>query len=165
MKNLFVSYQVAAELKEKGFDEPCLAYFNGDVPHIMSTRGTSSVDKMFTCRNTFLHDIKNDLVLTPEENFTENGIDIVRSKWGMKVSAPIFQQVVDWFFEKHKIYVFPYRDDRGMWYHISYNGSTEKISAGYEWSTEEQKIVYKSGCFETWDDCKSKAIEEALKLI
>jgi hypothetical protein len=29
MKDLFVSYEQALELKELGFDEPCLAFYNG----------------------------------------------------------------------------------------------------------------------------------------
>lgn len=30
MKHLFVSYELAKELKQKGFDEPCMCYFNDD---------------------------------------------------------------------------------------------------------------------------------------
>ena len=29
MKNVFVSYEIAFELKQLGFDEPCFGYFLG----------------------------------------------------------------------------------------------------------------------------------------
>jgi len=72
MKHLFVPYEIALALKEKGFEEECLAYF------LTSTQP----DPVIT-------------VCNPNKQYPE---------WINTISAPLYQQVVDWFREKHKIH-------------------------------------------------------------
>jgi predicted ATP-grasp superfamily ATP-dependent carboligase len=117
MENLFVPYEIALKLKEKGFDEPSLAYYDKD--------------------KDFIIGILNNI--------------------GLKrfISAPLYQQVVDWFREKHKIviYVGLYdREDVNSWkYEITKYG--------------EYKLMGMSKQFPcTYYEALTKAIEEALKL-
>ena len=75
MNDLFVDYNIALELKEIGFDEPCLCYFIETKERIFSTIYTE-------------HDIlpsNSDLILN----------------W---VSCPLKYQVFKWFREVHNMY-------------------------------------------------------------
>ncbi|GIM60058.1 hypothetical protein CAPN008_01080 [Capnocytophaga canis] len=43
LKNIFVSYEIAQKLKEIGFDEPCISYYEKDNPNVRlneKTQGT-----------------------------------------------------------------------------------------------------------------------------
>lgn len=71
MKKLFVSYEIAKLLKEKGFNESCIAYYETKVT-------LNFLDTHF-------------------------GAIIPTNKDGFGVDAPLFQQVIDWFREKHNI--------------------------------------------------------------
>jgi len=75
MKNLFVTYEIAKQLKEKGFNEPCLAVYD-------ITQGNEQTAK--------LHKHPADCI---------NGDSIHPAA----ITAPLYQQVIDWLFEKHRI--------------------------------------------------------------
>ena len=80
----FVTYEIALKLKELGFDEECFAIFfkgilnNGRTVNYISDDWQSSF-------------YKNKI------NSESNSIDIV--------SAPLWQQVVDWFREKYLLHI------------------------------------------------------------
>ena len=78
MKDLFVSYEIAKQLKEKGFNEPCLAWYEFNYPQ-------------------YLH--------YPYKSFQSHSVsyDKIYNEYTEKISASLYQQVVDWLFEKHKI--------------------------------------------------------------
>ena len=84
MKEQFVTYEIALGLKELGFDEECFAIFfrtilnNGRTVNYISDDWESPFYKNRT-------------------NSESNSVDIV--------SAPLWQQVVDWFREKHNIHI------------------------------------------------------------
>ena len=75
MKNLFVSYQLALALKEKGFDEDCLG-------------GYSITDE---------HQF--------EFLFRISQIPIRKNSQMLYVLAPTHQQVTDWLREKHDLHI------------------------------------------------------------
>lgn len=78
MKDLFVPYEIALKLKEKGFDESCLrCYDNGKLMEFRDFRTIA-----FTAGEV------------QPENLT-----------GGLVAAPLYQQVTDWFREKHGIII------------------------------------------------------------
>lgn len=120
MKNLFVSYETALKLKEKGFDEPCFACYN--------------LDKHFFVRHIG--------ICLGSDEYTNNSV--IPDDYGI-FSAPLYQQVIDWFRGNYKIWICetPYKG----WtvYHTPTN------------ETPKQFII--SGVF------IDEAIEEALKLI
>lgn len=78
MKHLFVPYAIALLLKEKGFNEPCLTYWF-----------TTNHDTTPQLREKDIMDLKG---------WTNGYLD-------SNTIAPLYQQVVDWFREKHEIEV------------------------------------------------------------
>ena len=116
MKNLFVSYEIAILLKEKGFNEPCFAWYYLPEGNLM---GLGSQEAL---------------------KFKNKG-----SKKHF-CSAPLYQQVVDWFREKHL---------------IKFIESEQFIPSEYNvWSIKQ------AGSFKKYGEWTlNEAIEEALKLI
>ena len=82
MKNEFIPYEQALALKELGFDEPCLAFWDG--------KNTDA----FYFNN--IRDASGDY--TPFQKHD-------RLKW---FGAPLFQQAFRWFREKHNIQGYIY---------------------------------------------------------
>jgi hypothetical protein len=77
MQHLFVPYDIARQLKEKGFNEPCLMVFYGNNPygHLPDEMYLPSAVGKIT--NSTLKDDQHD-----------------------NVCAPLYQQVIDWFRDK-----------------------------------------------------------------
>ncbi len=78
MKHLFVPLTIAKLLVEKGFNEPCIAFY----------------------------DYKSELTIFeqhPETNITCYKNSEVRQEGN--VLAPLNQQVIEWFAKEHKIYI------------------------------------------------------------
>ena len=83
MRKEFIPYEQALELKELGFDEPCLAFYDG--------KNTES----FYFNNT--RDASGDYIPFQKHD---------RLKW---FGAPLYQQAFRWFREKHGLKIsFPY---------------------------------------------------------
>lgn len=81
MKHLFVPYETALQLKEKGFDEPCLAYYGNS---------TLTFDK-----HEYLEcDIKANYIL----GWKKHVITL----------TPLYQQVIDWLWNNYRILIYPY---------------------------------------------------------
>lgn len=76
MDHLFVSFELASELKEKGFNEPCFSYYYNFGNNIFCN--CNNLGEMKSHRN---------------------------SGFLTYVSRPIHQQVVDWLREMHKIVI------------------------------------------------------------
>ena len=99
MQREFVTYEIALGLKELGFDEECFAIFfrtilnNGRTVNYISDYWESPFYKNRT-------------------NSESNSVDIV--------SAPLWQQVVDWFIEKHGMIILPFMFDEFREDYFSY---------------------------------------------
>lgn len=79
MKNLFVNYEIALKLKQLGFDEGCIAYYhNRNEPYFCE-----HLDRSRFVINS-----------TSEKIFYDSDC-----------TAPLYQQVIDWFREEHNISV------------------------------------------------------------
>lgn len=77
MKHLFVDKQIAIELKDLGFDEPCFCVYN------------PSVDGIFMSNS-------NDLDGQPRNSDLTSGVSI---------ALPIYQQVIEWFIKEHDLVI------------------------------------------------------------
>lgn len=78
MKHLFVPYELAKLAKEKGFNEPCLtSYSKGELNHVFEYANSEKPDDNFISNDEVEHD----------------------------VTAPLYQQLVDWFREKHDLWI------------------------------------------------------------
>lgn len=80
MKEQFVTYDIALKLKEKGFDEPCLAAYNQSDENKFMIAPQLSSYQIASGKNSDVGKIE-------------------------KVTAPLWQQVIDWFEDKYKISV------------------------------------------------------------
>lgn len=136
MKHLFVPYETALKLKEKGFDERCFGHY---------------------VEPCLIH------LLNDEALFVETAI--LKPKNFVIINAPLYQQVIDWFREKHNL-------------HFEIKVEDYVSEPSYYWSIFGKykdmlhiRCLMNSGDKFTQDRFKSyyealiKAIEEALKLI
>jgi hypothetical protein len=94
LKDLFVSKEISIKLKEKGFDEPCLAVYRG---------GSLYFDKMICGYASDLSE-KTDFSTNSDfdKNFLVNKTD--KNYW---ITAPMKNQVIDWFRDNHKMLIQP----------------------------------------------------------
>jgi hypothetical protein len=108
MEHLFVPYKIALKLKQKGFDEPCLTNYNRK--KILDTTLVDNID---------------NLGLKNSSQIQQAGA----------ITAPLYQQVVDWFMTKHQLVIlitigtqeFSYeiyniKKDKRVAFNINYNG-------------------------------------------
>ncbi len=91
MKNKFIPYQQSLELKELGFDEPCMYAWCVTLKHRVEYDGEISLR---TDGNPFG-------VYYKGKNFNEK-YDSHKNK--IQCSAPLYQQVFKWFREKYGIH-------------------------------------------------------------
>src|ERR1039457_228403 len=84
MTKLFVPYKLAEDLKKIGFDEPCLAMYSDE-----------NLDMWLQDQ----YDLRSE---GEEDGFQFKNSDYDDSRY---VAAPLYQQVIDWFYEKHNIYI------------------------------------------------------------
>lgn len=142
MKELFVSYELALKLKEKGFDEECIAYW-----FLSLEKGTNKEVVSLL-----------PIVIVWKAGTMWKGMDNSKCDSEILCTAPLYQQVIDWFREKHKIGVdnSPVLSTDLETYKYNYMiYSLNKVDFDQKRST----IQY------TYYEALDKAIEEALKLI
>ena len=143
MKELFLPYKLSILARDKGFDEPCLAFY--------------AIEDM----KSENYDIRKGLLYPVEQQYYEYGsvrVSDTEFKTTEHVSfvlaAPLYQQIVDFCREKHKlaIYVNCLEISGKSWWKISklYDDGVIKGYSGFEDS------YYKA---------LDKAIEQAFKLI
>lgn len=92
MKNLFVTYELAKKLKDLGYNEPSFLVYYGEGKGKAETGQPK--DKTYL-PSGFGHVKNSDLINIPRQQIYNQG----------QVSAPLYQQVVDWFREKHGIHI------------------------------------------------------------
>ena len=90
MEEQFATYEIALELKELGFDEECIASYYTNIKE----------------NNTAKYDVRKKLNASFDYNaFTDEDDSgyIRNSDKEYYISAPLWQQVIDWFREKQNI--------------------------------------------------------------
>jgi len=129
MKHLFIPYELAVIAKEKGFNEPCLACY--DSPTKIS------------------------------QNNADEGIDFnerVRNSTLVQcITAPLYQQIVDWFRDKHNLMIEIGLEDSNLFDYIIGNMITKKVI--------KRNYLESNNLHKTYYEALEKAIEEAFKLI
>lgn len=110
--NTPVNFELAKLLKEKGFDELCIAYWqsdNSDEPTVSSLNKTTRLSEMYLHRNTFLSLSDTLMVIPNEEDFDKdvklNPQKYKRVLWGIKIAAPTIAEVIMWLYEKHELWI------------------------------------------------------------
>lgn len=137
MKDLFVTYEMALLLKEKGFNESCLQFFKeikGEM-YLSDNDGENSIGLKIT---------------SPFYNF--DGFPLCDTQI---VSAPIYQQVLDWLDDKHKTrIIFSTCKTSGKYRYDIVQFIDDKWTGDYNLISFFDRI-----------EMRNKAIQEALKLI
>lgn len=116
MQKEFVTYEIALALSELGFNNPCIAFY-----------------AKYDFDNDPGEEIKQGSLIPFEqgggyygESFYLKGFNVYPQKesnivLGYVVLAPLWQQAVDWFIEKHNIYIdlvgaHSYQQGVGRWF-------------------------------------------------
>lgn len=116
MKHLFVPYELALKLKEKGFDEECFYRYN----HNGSGSPNPKWDGKLVNNRKW-------------ERFAD---------YDDCIAAPLYQQVVDWFREKYSIEIeIASTMEGGYYYYIFTNTEDEERFEDLEY-TEKKKLTY-----------------------
>lgn len=152
MKHLFVPYNLALKLKEKGFDEPCITKFETyiDKTKLYPVLGTLGLNTPY--ENEY-HGYDQKIINDTEKHWVFTGYkNSVLDHGNSIVTAPLYQQVIDWFRDKYNLVL--------------------EASYSYSLRNYQSKIVKSNGqgwvFFEIHDnyyEALDEAIEEALKLI
>lgn len=117
MKHLFVPYELALKLKEKGFDEPCILYYSSGMLQL------NQPSTMFGWK-------VKELI---ELNSYDKQVD-------KRILAPTYQQVIDWFRENRKINIKVEKDYIiNKWYPVI---RTEIPGVLYDFETDNFRGEY-----------------------
>lgn len=118
MKDQFVTYKIALKLKELGFDEPCLAWYNPNGVFIWNICCVDE-DNDYTCstKDMFKTDIHPDGYL-----------------------APLWQQLIDWLREKRDIHLYLPKSVYGGYIYVVDAKYSDTIYANF-YDAREQVIL------------------------
>lgn len=92
----FVPIEIAKKLKEKGFKEKCLTYYDV-VDNVGLLYNTQYTDDLSPCQYTDLLQSHNTDVTAYQSDDSEYCVD-----------APTISQVLDWLRKEKKLYIMPY---------------------------------------------------------
>lgn len=157
MKHLFVDYEIALQLKEKGFDEACLGFFlipeiekTGDTTLLRFTERGKELKRSWSYKEMIrsFPDFKNHCKYEHCYKFSLNDSRFI-------ATAPLYQQVIDWFREKYNINIY-----------IAYcqYGINSENGWRFTFDNPTKQQYWQHKC-DTYYEALNKAIEEALKLI
>jgi hypothetical protein len=149
MKDLFVPYEIAKQLKEKDFNEPCFGVYGHNGENVERFLSLAEIN------------VLEEFQLVPE--------DIINSQIGDNVSAPLYQQVTNWLTTEHGRYIMIIPTITASWtYHTIrvISKVDDDVILGIKYV--DQLPPYKGVTgedFSTYYDALDKAIEEVIKLI
>lgn len=94
-----------------------------------------------------------------------NGLEIYVNKPHVyyKAGAATWDQCIQFLWNKFHVAVYPWRDDRGIWYNITYNGSTQGYTEGI--NDTPKVILDQSTIFNNYNECRLAAINKAFWII
>lgn len=144
MKEQFVDHEIAALLKEKGFKEECMAFYE------ISIKAKEDPHDGFSGPFGW----KKGEVNFNKGYFENNGLPDNSNEYWLLCGAPLWQQAIDWFREKHSIDIMvrQIQLDGRAYYKIT------KIE------TEDRIKGYSNFCKSTYE-AREQAIKQALTLI
>ena len=148
MKKEFVTYEIALSLKELGFSEPCLGFFDKELFLFCL------VDQKSDCEiNTITY--KNGL----------NNI-IADINYETIIIVPLYQQVTDWFREKHNIHIEVELTDNTMQFYYQYCIVDSKNREHHDEDMIDQatRIYNYNEKFHTFYEAREQAILKAIEL-
>jgi len=148
IQDIFVPYEISKLAKEKGFAEPCMAFYE-----------CYKKEPQFTfdnCQHHKRYDWKGNNWNKYNPDFAQD--DYINSNF---VSAPTYDQLTTWFIEKHNLVVTVYANASGYLFEIhdsAEKGGSHKYDSGFTGPND-------SGVWNTYLEAKKAAFEQAFKLI
>ena len=165
MNEQFCNYEISKKLKDLGFNEECLAVFYQE-----------------KFMNGHIEPYVWNLINSIKTNSDCNSIDIV--------TAPLWQQAIDWFREKHRFHIqitpisylnytkiayfynigsddankaiYDYQDKYGD----VLDASSQEVPGNYLNDELYDKNIFDMDfAYKTYEDCREKAILKALEII
>ncbi len=135
MKNQFLPYELALQLKELGFNEECFGLYNPNI-HLD-----------FYSKNS--------------------NIDLITDNKNVVCSAPLWQQVIDWFRINHSIYIaiLPFRDNEDeieLSYYYSLVQDDEELN---DILCNEVDLGAMDDLYDNYEECRNDVIQKAIDLI
>lgn len=166
MKEQFVTYEIALKLKELGFDEPCFGYYKPIKSWMISTNPKYNSEPHFTGPNWCNADM-SFYFMYKANSFGDRTESVKNSQFTKAVeniTTPLWQQVIDWFREKHSIVI------------TIYDNTLEKKYAFLIGKEFENKIIYASGkwlagwskgntYYATYFEANKQAILKAIEIV
>lgn len=128
MKHLFIPFEIAKQLKDKGFNEPCFRCYDNE------GYLTTQHDSHIAVYGKHYNDDKREIY-----------------------SAPIFQQAIDWFREKHNLHITLKHHTTSQTYGFVISGKYKGLI--------DPEIVNETFSKHTYYEALNQAITEVLKLI
>ena len=136
MDKEFISYEIALKLKELGFDEPCLGFYDGkgDTKVYFNNKRDASGD--------FIPFVKNE-----------------RLTW---FGVPTYSQAFKWFREKHGLYVSINIHADNMWSVVVKSMTSNSThTSGYV-----VDLINKGySTFKTYEEAESACLEKLIEII
>jgi hypothetical protein len=136
MKKEFVPCQESVELKELGFDEPCMCFYNNR----KELKVYHNVDKDW---NTLEHQLLSNLKITLSNTYT----------------APTFSQAFRWFREKYFLNSKIFRDG-GYWIAVVNSFKDEDY-----FSPENKSNTYGLGVFDTYEEAELACLRKLIEIV
>ncbi len=158
MEKEFVTYEIASELKELGFDEECLAYYttgnevtldkDGNKTNfvLLSEKIRGELSGHGSCKNSLFNWLRDN-----DKTYGELAV------LSNSVSAPLWQQALKWLREQHMIHIIskPFYDSKEK--------KTTYVSDVL--SIKHPNLYIKSPRLDTYEDALKYALRDALNLI
>lgn len=152
MRDTLVSFTVAKLAKEKGFNTPCIYYYNkeGELPDRYESSGSSTDTDVPIYLEEF------------EENFNSKG-------WVGDVfcSAPTQSLLAKWLRENYNKYIqcHPvYRDEKTQWEYVIFF-LDDPLLSGTDGFKNRMSLLNHSYYWDTYEEALEKGLYQALKLI
>lgn len=134
MKHLFVPYELALLAKQKGFDEPCLGFY-------FTENKTFGLFEF--CEDEKEGWVANLILNNPEKDYY--------------IATPLFQQLTDWFREKHGLHITLKHKPTSQTYGFTISGKYDEATGGELVNKRYDKCNYYEAI--------NAALIEAFKLI
>ena len=126
----FVTFEIAKKLKDKGFKEKCLTYY--DVyDNVGLLYNTQYSDELLHCQYTDLL-MSHNIGEGRQPDDSDNCVD-----------APTISQVLKWLRKEKKIHTcVDFDGDMNWYYQIAIYGSTDIAADGYGYNDYEEATLY-----------------------
>jgi hypothetical protein len=137
----FAPYQPSLDMKELGFNEPCLSYYFSDGTF---NDASEEDDILYPGDPRFHSDTNSSLSEYLEDELKYNAI-----------AAPLYQQAFRWFREKYGIEGVTQRAEDFMWYKWTI----------YQYNENGKKYVFDWCEYETYEKAELECLKKLIEIV